>query len=196
MNMYWIKKQKIGGFSLIELLVVISIIGLFSSIILPQLKNARNKASISKSKADMDQLSKSISLMSFDTEVWPNGCVFGVVYGPSEGGNNEITLDNAQAGLLTRPTVGVTDAADNCAWTVSEVNAWNGPYIKSAFIDAWNHPYWFDQDYHPLRDCPSANANPSAPTIAAIVSEGPDGIPIHTATTDVYNCDDVYYEIK
>lgn len=182
------------GFTLIELLVVISIIGLLSMIILPVLQTARLKGQVARAQTDLNQVSNAIFLLSVDTGVWPNGCIYGQVYGPSEGGDNEIQLNAAQAGLLVRPTVGVTDALDGCEWTVTQVNSWNGPYIKSNFVDPWGNAYWFDQDYHPRRDCPTANANPSVPTIAAIVSEGPDNIPIHGP--DVYNCDDVYYEIK
>lgn len=57
---------KQAGFTLVELLVVISVIGLLASVILISLNSARAKARDSRRKADLTQISKALELY-YDT---------------------------------------------------------------------------------------------------------------------------------
>ena len=177
------------GFTLIELMVVISIITFIASNLLVAFHSAILKGRATKVKADLSQISKAVSALVDDTGLWPYGCVPEATLGDSEGASNEITLSSTQSGLITKPTVGVTDPSSHCAWTQAAVNAWRGPYLTGQLLDPWGSPYWMDEDYWPYRDCPTANANPGAQLTAALVSIGQDKIPL---TTNVYNCDDSY----
>ncbi len=59
------------GFTLIELLVVISIIGLLSSIVLVSLNGAREKARVTKTKAELKQFYTALEMYYNDNSTFP-----------------------------------------------------------------------------------------------------------------------------
>ncbi len=63
--------QNNKGFTLIELMVVISIIGLLSSIVLASLKDARDKANVTKFKAEIKQMINALELYRGDNGKYP-----------------------------------------------------------------------------------------------------------------------------
>ncbi len=131
------------GFTLVELLIVIGIIGLLAAVILIAVGRARSQSKIAKAQADLAQLRTGIELMSSDTGKWPNGCP------PETSVNPEVELNLPAAGLASTPPVGVIELP--CEWTASDVASWNGPYAGNAStLDPWGTSYWFDGDYVPL----------------------------------------------
>lgn len=64
-----IKKEK--GFTLIELMVVISIIGLLSSIVLVSIKDARDKAGSTKFRSEVYQLISALEMYRNDNQKYP-----------------------------------------------------------------------------------------------------------------------------
>jgi prepilin-type N-terminal cleavage/methylation domain-containing protein len=69
--MYKNKKNTTKGFTLIELMVVIAIIGLLSSIVLVSLKSARDKANTQKIRSDMKALITALEFYKTDTGKYP-----------------------------------------------------------------------------------------------------------------------------
>lgn len=65
------KKNKSKGFTLIELMVVISIIGLLSSIVLASLQSAREKAVLAKAVGEMKGLQTALELYKSKFGVYP-----------------------------------------------------------------------------------------------------------------------------
>ncbi len=196
-----LQEQNIGvslrskrGFTLIELLVVISIIGILSSVVLSSLSTSREKAKIGKVKAELSNIKTAISLLASDTGKWPNGCPIN----PTVNSNPEVALDTAQAGIKERPSACSGTCNDTCAWQQSEVDNWNGPYMKTP-TDPWGNSYYFDPDYSPYQNWTSNNSssaqnncsNPPGSKISVVNSYGPNG-----GTLNRYDCDDIFLEIR
>ena len=66
--------NKKRGFTLIELMVVIAIIGLLSSTVFATLNSAREKAKVAKAKAELKILYKALLKYNIDNNSWPPNC--------------------------------------------------------------------------------------------------------------------------
>ncbi len=64
--------SKLTGFSLIELLVVVSIIGLLSSMVMIQVAKARMVARDTKRASDIQQISKALDIYFIDNDSYPH----------------------------------------------------------------------------------------------------------------------------
>lgn len=167
-------KKNCRGFTLLELLIVIAIIGILVSIILISTNTAREKARIAKAKADCRAIYNAIIMLESDTEQWP---------GHKEAWEVEIGIPNNEIcddGCIIKfsdPEAGL--AADDLS--PNEYPGWNGPYISaSQLVDPWGSEYFFDTDYV------------GAEGLAVVIgSYGPNG-----AGLNLYDSDNVYYLIS
>jgi type II secretion system protein G len=75
------KKQARGGFTLVELLVVISIIGVLAAIVLPNLLGIRERARDTKVKASLSELRSALRLYYNDYQQYPASSVGGAILG-------------------------------------------------------------------------------------------------------------------
>ncbi len=160
------------GFTLVELLIVISIIGILMTISIVGIKAAREKSKVSKAKNDISNISLAVSMLYADTRLYagakpnmaidviaPQSCTAGVdCFGRYD-------IDNPGAGLITHN------------WSVLAKKNWNGPYYKGAVKDPWNENYMIS-DYN----APDTNRQ-----TVSILSYGKD-----KNTNDDKACDDVY----
>lgn len=177
------KQKSAHGFTLIEILIVIAIIGILASVVLGSLNTAREKAKTAKVVSELRNLRTAIASLEDDTGKWPNGCP--VSQGTVGASGNEVNFTAANAGIVAQPTAG---GAAPCGWTAIEVAKWKGPYMPKV-TDPWGNPYWFDSDYYPRKDCD----NPSVTPIVVVESHGPDGV--GGAENSIYDCDDIYLGI-
>jgi general secretion pathway protein G len=104
------------GFTLIELMVVILIIGLLATIVVENLRGATDKAKRIKAEADISQLKTALDRYYLDNGRYP-------------------TSEQGLQALVTQPT---GDPAP--------VDYPDGGYIEKVPLDPWHNPYFYQSD--------------------------------------------------
>lgn len=166
------------GFTIVELLIAIVIIGILAALIMNTFASAQDRARIAQAEDTVSKIERGVKALAIDTNKWPNGCPVGIVSNP------EANIEDQAAGLTQIPAIGVVEAP--CEWTAADISSWAGPYwSESTLLDPWGGSYQFDPDYTPWSACGSAT---TLPDTAAVVSYGEDGA--------WYTCDDIYRVVE
>ena len=122
------------GFTLVEIMLVVIIIGALSAMIIPRLSGRSEQAKSAVAKSDIDaHLSTALKLFELDNGTFP-------------------TTSQGLGALRTKPTT--SPAPKN----------WNGPYIEKDPIDPWGRPYVYASpgDHRPDYDLYSKGKNESS----------------------------------
>ena len=109
-------RQYQEGFTLIELMVVILIIGLLATIVVQNLRSATDKAKRVKAQADISQLKSALDRYYLDVGSYP-------------------TTDQSLNALIAAPTTSGDPPRD-----------WSGPYIEKIPPDPWGNQYFYQSD--------------------------------------------------
>ncbi|MBU1863523.1 MAG: type II secretion system protein GspG [Candidatus Omnitrophica bacterium] len=162
-----IKKYDSKGFTFIELLVIITIIGVLLTLIIPMGSQARAKARQTKAKAEIAALETAMSAYYADMGQYPTDG------GESDGNETDntdiITQLSGRTGGTGAWDAGITGLAD-----------WNGPYMEfdsdnivgGQFIDPWKTAYVIEIDL----DGDTTTTPPSNNALSFdIISYGKDG---------------------
>lgn len=114
----------VTGFTLIEILLVVVIIGALSAMVLPRLVGRSDQARLTAAKVDINtNIATALKLYELDNGNFP-------------------TTEQGLNALLTKPTT--NPAPEN----------WNGPYIERKPIDPWGRVYMYKSpgDHRPDYD--------------------------------------------
>ncbi len=109
-------KTRARGFTLIEILVVVMILGLLISLVAPRILGRTDDARIVKAKADMRAIEEALNLYRLDSGVYP-------------------TTEQGLAALVEPPTVGTPPA-----------NWREGGYLERVPLDPWNREFLYASD--------------------------------------------------
>ena len=104
------------GFTLIEIMVVILILGLLATIVVQSLRGAADKAKKTKAQADMAELKTALDRYYLDNGFYP-------------------TTDQGLSSLVSPPSSGRTPA-----------NYEAGGYIERLPTDPWGNQYFYQSD--------------------------------------------------
>ena len=108
------RKRQPHGFSLVEILLVVIIIGTLSAMVIPRLTGRSDQARIAAAKADVEvNIATALKLYELDNGFFP-------------------TTEQGLAALLKKPT---TDPIPQ---------NWNGPYLENRPKDPWGRPYQYE----------------------------------------------------
>ena len=119
------------GFTLIELMLVIVIIGALAAMVVPRLAGRSEEARVGAARADIKgNLSLALRLYEIDNGRYP-------------------TSDQGLAALMAKPTS--PPVPEN----------WKGPYIEQEPMDPWKRPYVYHYPgSHPPRDYDLSSLGP------------------------------------
>ena len=126
-------RKKSRGFTLMELMVAIAIVGVLSAIAIPNYLKYRQKGLIGRATGDLKTIQRKIQDLGHDTGLWPNKRLAGSHVTMGSGG---------EVWDLSQSTAGLTA---NGGGAFSD---WQGPYFTGPFKDPWGHNYFFDGDYN------------------------------------------------
>lgn len=101
------------GFTLIEIMVVVVILGILASMIVPKIMGRPEQAKIVKAKQDILAIENALDLYKLDNSTYP-------------------TNDQGLSALVSKPT---TDPIPD--------NWKSGGYLKAIPVDPWGHPYQY-----------------------------------------------------
>jgi len=104
------------GFTLIEIMVVILILGLLATIVVQSLRGAADKAKKTKAQADLAEIKTALDRYYLDNGYYP-------------------TSDQGLTSLVSAPTGGRQPA-----------NYEQGGYIEKVPLDPWGTPYFYQSD--------------------------------------------------
>lgn len=106
-------KGKQSGFTLIEIMVVVVIIGILASVVVPRIMDNPDKARTAKAKNDIQALGSALDIYRLDNYVYP-------------------TTDQGLEALVSQPT----SAPEPANWK-------QGGYIKKLSKDPWGNEYLY-----------------------------------------------------
>jgi prepilin-type N-terminal cleavage/methylation domain-containing protein len=129
--------KKSRGFSLMELMVIVSILSVLSAIAIPNYLRHRTKGMIGQATKELKTLQRAIQDLGHDTGFWPDDetdledkTIAGT---RRDHGSEHYDLSGSEMGL------------DSTNGTYPD---WQGPYYKGPWTDPWGTKYFIDYDYH------------------------------------------------
>lgn len=106
---------KTAGFTLIEIMVVVVILGILAAVVVPRIMDRPDDARIERARTDIQSLGTALSLYKLDNFTYPS-------------------TDQGLEALVSKPA----NLPSNARWRA-------GGYIESVPIDPWNNPYRYLQ---------------------------------------------------
>lgn len=169
------------GFSLVELLVVISIIGILASVVIGSIDQARTSAKNAVVKQEIGLIAEAVGSISLGRPIesitgsWCSACACRDREGDGDSGDLR-TVDSSSSAGSQACKQNWENALQNIAAESSVISD-----VEGLARDPWGSPYMIDENELEYNNPASANYNPCR--MDSLRSAGKDG---------VYNTDDDY----
>jgi general secretion pathway protein G len=144
------KVREVRGFSLVELVIVITVIAVLAAMLAPSILGQIEKARISRAKSDVNELAKIVARIRNDTGGTNTSCLTDIY-------NIPIRFTPPAA---CSPSGSTAEGA--CTSTNIGQACWGGPYTAIVTNDPWNNAY-------------TATMDPNSFAIT-VFSKGPNGV--------------------
>ncbi len=166
-----IRDRANGGWSLMELVVVLAIIAILASIITPMITSYIDRARINTARNDVRNIAAAIISFNTDTRIWPiyvdqSDIPNGDAYDALET-DGDVPTDNSTDDAWTTGTNGDMSAVINensLALTTIGLRAWNGAYMNDISTDPWGTKYYLNATF----------LKPGQEEAVFVISAGPD----------------------
>ena len=189
-------RNREAGFTLIEIVIAVAIIGIFAAVISPMVYRHLSDAKVSKAQSETETIANAILSYYKDVSRWP----YTNANGPAGNGIDRVITSNtvpnaagsgADAGARNWGTYGNakrlgdylyynnpdddtgTSGYDQTGqdWPVSGRDSWRGPYVDAYdFNDPWGNSYVVNTRY-----CPGGRYTGSVRHKVFVLSAGPNG---------------------
>ena len=178
------KKKYNKGFSLIEIVVVLAIMGVIAAFLTPMLFNYLSESKLRRAQADARTIAAAIGQFNTDTGLYP-------IYSLLPANNTNATVKvlvtdgndavEGSAGAWNTGAAGVRSTLENplhigvltdgstlynSASGVKKPNEWRGPYMSDFKADSWGNKYYVSTE----------GMKSGVAKAAFVLSAGPDGL--------------------
>lgn len=169
-------RQTSRGFTLVELLVVISIIAMLAAILLPAINAAMRHADKAKARMEIKNIESAWKAYFAEYARWPKGLVSGMDTLPNnqiEDSNTGIPMDANVVRLLRGENINNMNPKK-----ITFLEITDAPLMYNGqFVDPWENPYKYMLDYN-YNNQVLVNFNSGSTNLyrnVAVWSRGPDG---------------------
>ena len=107
--------RSVLGFTLVELMLVVVIIGVLAAMVVPRLAGRTEQAKVARAKSDVASIGLALDLYELDLGSYPSGASLDPLF----------KKDSLPTG--------------------ANAEAWKGPYLKRQIVDPWGKEYQYKQ---------------------------------------------------
>jgi len=180
------------GFTLVEVVVTLSVVAILSAILIPLISNNIRSAKFARARSDVDAIKDAIIKFRYDLGKWPVYNSANTFNNLLYGEGNRITSSSWETSAGTKLSLryNLIDNTNNYQKGPSKdgTPAWNGPYIGKVKQDPWNNAYYVNSV--------ALNINNRRVWVLSAGQDKAIAAPLNGSSDPPANSDDIYEYLK